>query len=123
MHVIPGVSRVFCFIAMAKTIAIQGGYGAFHELAAQKYFEGEEIEIIPRETFSDLLYLEAIHAVPQYPGNSLTKCPVLSSKRDICGFLPSLCQCVGAEREGLPNPLGSIPDQQSARGAVSIQVG
>ncbi len=38
-----------------KKIAIQGGYGAFHELAAHKYFGGEEIEILPRETFRDLL--------------------------------------------------------------------
>jgi prephenate dehydratase len=38
-----------------KKIAIQGGYGAFHELAAHKYFNGEEIEILPRETFRALL--------------------------------------------------------------------
>jgi prephenate dehydratase len=38
-----------------KRIAIQGGYGAFHELAAHKYFKDEEIEILPRESFSDLL--------------------------------------------------------------------
>lgn len=40
---------------MMKKIAIQGGYGAFHEVAAHKYFDGEEIEILPRETFRDLL--------------------------------------------------------------------
>ncbi len=40
---------------MMKKIAIQGGYGAFHELAAHKYFKGEEIEILPRETFRALL--------------------------------------------------------------------
>ena len=38
-----------------KRIAIQGGYGAFHELAAHKYFLDEEIEILPRDSFSDLL--------------------------------------------------------------------
>ena len=38
-----------------KRIAIQGGYGAFHELAAHKYFKGEEIKIRPRDTFRDLL--------------------------------------------------------------------
>jgi prephenate dehydratase len=37
-----------------KTIAIQGGYGAFHEIAAIRYFEKEEIEIVPRNTFKDL---------------------------------------------------------------------
>lgn len=38
-----------------KRIAIQGGYGAFHELAAYQYFRNEEIEILPRDSFSDLL--------------------------------------------------------------------
>jgi prephenate dehydratase len=37
-----------------KTIAIQGGYGAFHEIAAYKYFEDINIEIVPRNTFKDL---------------------------------------------------------------------
>ena len=39
-----------------KRIAIQGGYGAFHEIAANKYFEETPIEIVPRNTFKDLLY-------------------------------------------------------------------
>lgn len=37
-----------------KKIAIQGGYGAFHEIATLHYFENEEIEIVPRNTFKDL---------------------------------------------------------------------
>jgi prephenate dehydratase len=37
-----------------KRIAIQGGYGAFHEIAANHYFENQEIEIVPRNTFKDL---------------------------------------------------------------------
>jgi prephenate dehydratase len=37
-----------------KRIAIQGGYGAFHEIAANSYFENEDIEIVPRNTFKDL---------------------------------------------------------------------
>jgi prephenate dehydratase len=37
-----------------KRIAIQGGYGAFHEIAAYGYFDNEEIEIVPRNTFKDL---------------------------------------------------------------------
>ncbi len=35
-------------------IAIQGGYGAFHEIAAREYFETDNIEIVPRETFKDV---------------------------------------------------------------------
>ncbi|MBN1951589.1 MAG: prephenate dehydratase [Bacteroidales bacterium] len=37
-----------------KRIAIQGGYGAFHEIAAMRYFSDENIEIVPRNTFKDL---------------------------------------------------------------------
>jgi prephenate dehydratase len=37
-----------------KRIAIQGGYGAFHEIAANKYFHDDTIEIVPRNTFKDL---------------------------------------------------------------------
>lgn len=37
-----------------KRIAIQGGFGAFHEIAAHHYFENEDIEIVPRNTFKDL---------------------------------------------------------------------
>ena len=40
---------------MAKKIAIQGGYGAFHEIAAYHYFENEDIEILPRNTFRDMV--------------------------------------------------------------------
>jgi len=40
---------------MGKTIAIQGGYGAFHEIAAHHYFENEEINILPRNTFRDMV--------------------------------------------------------------------
>jgi len=39
---------------VTKRIAIQGGYGAFHEIAANHYFENEDIEIVPRNTFKDL---------------------------------------------------------------------
>jgi len=37
-----------------KRVAIQGGFGAFHEIAAMHYFEGEKIEVIPALTFKDL---------------------------------------------------------------------
>ena len=40
---------------MTKRIVIQGGYGAFHEIAAIQYFGNEPIEIMPRDTFSDLM--------------------------------------------------------------------
>ncbi len=37
-----------------KRIAIQGGYGAFHEMAAVHYF-GKNIEIVPQDTFKGML--------------------------------------------------------------------
>jgi len=40
---------------MTKRIVIQGGYGAFHEIAALQYFENESIEILPKDTFKDLM--------------------------------------------------------------------
>jgi len=40
---------------MMKTIAIQGGYGAFHEIAAHHFFAGEKIEILPRKTFREMV--------------------------------------------------------------------
>jgi prephenate dehydratase len=36
-------------------IAIQGGFGAFHEIAATHYFNNDNIEIYPRNTFKDLM--------------------------------------------------------------------
>ena len=40
---------------MAIKIVIQGGYGAFHEIAANRYFQGCDIEIMPRNTFKDVM--------------------------------------------------------------------
>lgn len=37
-----------------KRVAIQGGYGAFHEIAALQYFGKENVEIVPSNTFKDL---------------------------------------------------------------------
>ena len=36
-------------------IAIQGGFGAFHEIAATHYFNDHDIEIMPNNTFKDLM--------------------------------------------------------------------
>ena len=42
-----------------KKIAIQGTLGSYHDIAAHKYFEGEEIELICCATFEDVF--QAIH--------------------------------------------------------------
>jgi Prephenate dehydratase len=39
-----------------KRVAIQGVSGAFHEIAARQYFQGEDIEIVPCNTFKDLFH-------------------------------------------------------------------
>lgn len=38
------------------SVAIQGGPGAFHEMAARKFFNDQQIDILPCETFEDLFY-------------------------------------------------------------------
>lgn len=37
-----------------KRVAIQGGEGSFHEIAAREYFHGEEVDILPCSTFRDI---------------------------------------------------------------------
>lgn len=37
-----------------RKVAIQGGLGAYHGIAAQNFFAGEEVEIIPCNTFRDI---------------------------------------------------------------------
>ena len=37
-----------------KRVAIQGVAGCFHDIAARQFFRGEEVEVIPCETFKDL---------------------------------------------------------------------
>ena len=37
-----------------KRVAIQGGLGAYHGIAAENFFEGEQVEIIPCVTFRDI---------------------------------------------------------------------
>ncbi len=42
---------------MLKKVAIQGGAGAFHEIAARSYFGNQEIDIIPIDTFDEIVQL------------------------------------------------------------------
>ena len=39
---------------LLKRIAIQGGAGAFHQIAAQQFFKNEKIDIVPCVTFRDI---------------------------------------------------------------------
>lgn len=47
---------------MKKKITIQGVSGCFHDAAARNYFEGEEIETIPCETFPAMFDMLAMDA-------------------------------------------------------------
>ena len=40
---------------MKKKVAIQGIAGSYHDIAARNYYEGEEIEIIPCDTFREVI--------------------------------------------------------------------
>jgi prephenate dehydratase len=40
---------------MKKKVAIQGVAGCYHDMAARNYFEGEEIDIVPCNTFKDVI--------------------------------------------------------------------
>lgn len=45
------------------SVAIQGGYGSFHEIAAREFFDNTEINIAPCETFEELFYELSIERV------------------------------------------------------------
>lgn len=49
-----------------KRVAIQGGLGAYHGIAAENFFAGEEVEIIPCITFRDIF--KAIEKDPNVVG-------------------------------------------------------
>ena len=51
---------------MKKKVAIQGIAGSYHDIAARNYHEGEEIEIIPCNTFRDVI--TTIKKDPRYDG-------------------------------------------------------
>ncbi len=40
---------------MNKKVAIQGIAGSYHDIAARNYFEGEEIDIVPCNTFKEVI--------------------------------------------------------------------
>jgi len=49
-------------IPRAKTVAIQGGFGSFHEIAARKFF-AEEIEIVTCDTFEQVTELVSTNKI------------------------------------------------------------
>ncbi|MDD4968048.1 MAG: prephenate dehydratase [Paludibacter sp.] len=94
-----------------KKVAIQGVSGAFHEIAARQYFEGEEIEILPCITFKDLF--KALAADETLLG-------IIAIENTIAGSLlqnhnllrESGCMIVGEHKLRIEHNLAALPGQQ-----------
>lgn len=93
-----------------KRIAIQGVSGAFHEIAARQFFEGEDIEIIPCTTFKDLFHLLAED--PSILG-------IVAIENTIAGSLlqnhnllrESGCKIIGEHKLRISHTLAALPGQ------------
>ena len=93
-----------------KKVAIQGVSGAFHEIAARQYFEGEEIEILPCITFKDLF--KALAADDSLLG-------IIAIENTIAGSLlqnhnllrESGCMIVGEYKLRIEHNLAALPGQ------------
>ena len=93
-----------------KRVAIQGVSGAFHEIAARQYFEGEEIEILPCNTFKDLF--KALAADDSLLG-------IIAIENTIAGSLlqnhnllrESGCMIVGEYKLRIEHNLAVLPGQ------------
>jgi len=94
-----------------KRVAIQGVSGAFHEIAAREYFEGEEIEILPCSTFKDLF--KALAADETLLG-------IIAIENTIAGSLlqnhnllrESGCMIVGEHKLRIEHNLTALPGQR-----------
>jgi len=94
-----------------KKVAIQGVSGAFHEIAARQYFEGEEIDILPCITFKDLF--KALAADESLLG-------IIAIENTIAGSLlqnhnllrESGCMIVGEHKLRIEHNLVALPGQK-----------
>ena len=94
-----------------KKGAIQGVSGAFHEIAARQYFEGEEIDILPCITFKDLF--KALAADESLLG-------IIAIENTIAGSLlqnhnllrESGCMIVGEHKLRIEHNLAALPGQR-----------
>ena len=93
-----------------KTIAIQGVKGAFHEIAARQYFEGEEIDVLACYTFKELF--DAMANDPELIG-------IVAIENTIAGSLlpnysllrESGCPIVGEHKLRIEHNLVALPGQ------------
>ncbi|HLP05949.1 MAG TPA: prephenate dehydratase [Paludibacter sp.] len=94
-----------------KRVAIQGVSGAFHEIAARQFFNGEEIEIMPCVTFKDLF--KALETDESLLG-------IVAIENTIAGSLlqnhnllrESGCLIVGEHKLRIEHNLAALPGQK-----------
>lgn len=92
-------------------VAIQGEAGCYHELAARRYFEGQQVEIVPCQTFE--AEFEALAADPSLVG-------IMAIENTIAGNLltnhellrQSQRRVVGEQRLHISHVLCCYPGQQ-----------
>lgn len=74
-----GISEVGNNTNTQPKIAIQGGPGAFHHIAARRFFKDESLEIIPADTFEKL--------VEKAEDNAITDCALMAIENTIAGSI------------------------------------
>ncbi|MDR2920911.1 MAG: prephenate dehydratase [Tannerella sp.] len=93
---------------MKRKVAIQGIKGSYHDIAAQNYFEGEEIEIIGCNSFKDVI--RCIHEDPAVVG-------LMAIENTIAGSLlqnhelirQSECAIIGEYKLRISHTLCALP--------------
>lgn len=98
---------------MKRKVAIQGTLGSFHDIAAHKYFEGDDIELICCATFEDLF--ESVRQDSQHIG-------MLAIENTIAGSLlhnyellrQSGLQIVGEHKLRIKHNFVCLPDENWA---------
>ena len=94
-----------------KKVAIQGVSGAFHEIAARQYFEGEEIEILPCITFKDLFRaLAADESLLGIIAIENTNAGSLLQNHNL--LRESGCMIVGEHKLRIEHNLAALPGQR-----------
>lgn len=93
---------------MKRKVAIQGIAGSYHDIAAQKYYEGEEIEIIGCNSFKEVI--KCIH-------NERTVIGLMAIENTIAGSLlqnhelirQSECSIIGEYKLRISHTLSALP--------------
>lgn len=93
---------------MKRKVAIQGIAGSYHDIAAQNYYEGEDIEIIGCNSFKDVI--KCIHEDPAVVG-------LMAIENTIAGSLlqnhelirQSECSIIGEYKLRISHTLSALP--------------